>query len=64
MIDKREIHHILDGYVRDEITIATMGSHTALQILKGARDEGFKSLVICKRGTEEVYQQFGVADEL
>ena len=64
MIDKREIHHILDGYARDEITIATMGSHTALQILKGARDEGFKSMVICKRGTEEVYQQFGVADEL
>jgi len=64
MIDKREIHQILNGYARDEITIATMGSHTALQILKGARDEGFKTLVICKSGAEEVYQQFGVADEL
>jgi 5-formaminoimidazole-4-carboxamide-1-(beta)-D-ribofuranosyl 5'-monophosphate synthetase len=64
MIHKREIQHVLDRYVRDEITIATMGSHTALQILKGARDEGFKTLMICKRGTEEVYQQFGVADEL
>ena len=64
MLHRKEIHHILDGYARDEITIATIGSHTALQILKGARDEGFKSLVICKRGTEEVYRQFGLADEL
>lgn len=64
MIDIRDIRRILDGYDRDEITIATIGSHTALQILKGARDEGFKNLVICKRGVEEVYRQFGVADEL
>lgn len=64
MIQESEIHEILDGYDRDEITIATVGSHTALQILKGARDEGFKALAICKRGTEEVYRQFGVADEL
>ncbi|MHC1610614.1 MAG: formate--phosphoribosylaminoimidazolecarboxamide ligase [Candidatus Methanospirareceae archaeon] len=61
---KDKIHHILDGYEREKITIATIGSHTALQILKGARDEGFKNLVICKNGTEEVYRQFGLADEV
>lgn len=64
MIPRSDIHHILDGYARDGLTIATIGSHTALQILKGARDEKFKNLVICKRGVEEVYQQFGVADEI
>ncbi|MHC1600138.1 MAG: formate--phosphoribosylaminoimidazolecarboxamide ligase [Candidatus Methanospirareceae archaeon] len=64
MIHRKEIHHILEGYDRKNITIATIGSHTALQILKGARDEGFKNLVICKKGTEEVYRQFGLADEL
>ncbi|MCW3130272.1 MAG: formate--phosphoribosylaminoimidazolecarboxamide ligase [Methanophagales archaeon] len=64
MIHRREIHHILEGYARERITIATIGSHTALQILKGARDEGLKNMVICKRGTEEVYRQFGLADEL
>ena len=64
MIDQNEILHILEGYAKEEITIATIGSHTALQILKGARDEGFKNLVICKKGTEEVYRQFGLADEL
>jgi len=64
MISRKEIHHILEGYAKEKITIATIGSHTALQILKGARDEGFKNIVICKKGTEEVYRQFGLADEL
>jgi 5-formaminoimidazole-4-carboxamide-1-(beta)-D-ribofuranosyl 5'-monophosphate synthetase len=64
MLHRKEIQHILDGYAKENITIATIGSHTALQILKGARDEGFKNLVVCKRGTEEVYRQFGLADEL
>jgi 5-formaminoimidazole-4-carboxamide-1-(beta)-D-ribofuranosyl 5'-monophosphate synthetase len=64
MIDQRAIWEILAGYDREKITVATIGSHTALQILKGARDEGFKNLVICKRGTEAVYRQFGLADEL
>ena len=44
--------------------IATIGSHSALQILKGARDEGVPNLAICKRGTERVYKSFGVADEI
>lgn len=43
--------------------IATMGSHSALQILKGARDEGMRNLVICKKGQEQPYKSYGVADE-
>ncbi len=64
MIDQREILQILEDYDQENITVATIGSHTALQILKGARDEGFKNLVICKKGAETVYRQFGLADEL
>ncbi len=64
MIHQSEIHSILDDYDPKRITIATIGSHTALQILKGARDEGFKNMVICKKGTEDLYRQFGLADEV
>jgi 5-formaminoimidazole-4-carboxamide-1-(beta)-D-ribofuranosyl 5'-monophosphate synthetase len=46
-----------------DYVIATMGSHSALQILKGARDEGMRNLVICKRGKERPYKSYGVADE-
>ena len=39
----------------DFYTIATLGSHSALQILKGARDEGFRTLVIVNPDTERLY---------
>ena len=44
--------------------IATLGSHSALQILKGAKDEGFSTIAICIKGREKPYKQFGVADEI
>ena len=44
--------------------IATLGSHSALQILKGAKDEGFTTAVVCKRGLEKPYKMFPVADKL
>ncbi len=44
--------------------IGTIGSHSALQILKGARDEGIKNVVICKQGFAEPYRSFGVADKI
>jgi 5-formaminoimidazole-4-carboxamide-1-(beta)-D-ribofuranosyl 5'-monophosphate synthetase len=47
-----------------DFTIATIGSHSSLQILKGARDEGMRNLVICKKGTERPYKSFGVADDI
>lgn len=44
--------------------IGTLGSHSALQILKGAKDEGFQTIAICKRGRAQPYQSFRVADEI
>src|SRR3989344_3391103 len=44
--------------------IATIGSHSALQVFKGAHDEGFKTIAICKKGSERPYKMFGVADEI
>lgn len=44
--------------------IGTLGSHTALQILKGARDEGIQSVLICERSRAEAYRSFRVADEI
>ncbi len=44
--------------------IATFGSHSALQILKGAQQEGFETICICVRGREKPYQSFRVADKM
>ncbi len=45
-------------------TIATLGSHSALQILKGAHDEGFRTLAIANRDTERLYRSFGFIDDV
>ncbi len=43
--------------------IATLGSHSALQILKGAKDEGFDTLVITTPDREKFYKSFPFIDE-
>jgi 5-formaminoimidazole-4-carboxamide-1-(beta)-D-ribofuranosyl 5'-monophosphate synthetase len=45
-------------------TIATLGSHSALQILKGARDEGFKTLIITTLDRTEFYKRFKFIDKV
>ncbi|MDD9953565.1 MAG: formate--phosphoribosylaminoimidazolecarboxamide ligase [Candidatus Woesearchaeota archaeon] len=47
-----------------DYSIATLGSHSALQILHGAKQEGFKTIVVCAKGREEPYTMFPVADEI
>lgn len=47
-----------------DYVIATLGSHSSLQILKGAHDEGFRTLVITNKSTEAFYKSFGFIDEL
>jgi 5-formaminoimidazole-4-carboxamide-1-(beta)-D-ribofuranosyl 5'-monophosphate synthetase len=47
-----------------QYTIATLGSHSALQILKGAHDEGFKTLAVANRETERLYRSFAFVDEV
>ncbi len=47
-----------------DYAIATIGSHTALQILKGAKDEGFRTIAIITPEIRPVFESFPVADEL
>jgi len=44
--------------------IATIGSHSALQILKGAKDEGFETICVCEKKRTQPYKMFPVADEI
>lgn len=44
--------------------IATLGSHSALQILKGAKDEGFETVLIGIKDRIEPYVSFKVADKI
>lgn len=48
----------------DSYVIATLGSHSALQILKGAKDEGFKTLVIALNKQISFYKRYSFIDEI
>ncbi|MCS7144323.1 MAG: formate--phosphoribosylaminoimidazolecarboxamide ligase [Archaeoglobaceae archaeon] len=61
---REKILRILRGYDLSDVKIATLGSHSALNILKGAKDEGFETICVCKKGETAVYRNFGVADKL
>ncbi|MEK6971500.1 MAG: formate--phosphoribosylaminoimidazolecarboxamide ligase [Thermoproteota archaeon] len=43
--------------------IATLGSHCALQVLKGAKDEGLKTILVSEKKREKLYRRFGFIDE-
>ena len=46
------------------VAIGTLGSHCALQVLKGAKDEGFKTVLICEKKRERLYRRFGFIDRI
>jgi 5-formaminoimidazole-4-carboxamide-1-(beta)-D-ribofuranosyl 5'-monophosphate synthetase len=43
---------------KSAITVATLGSHCALQVLKGAKDEGLRTLLICEKKRVGLYERF------
>jgi len=46
------------------VSVATLGSHCALQVLKGAKDEGLKTLLVCEKKRERLYRRFDFIDEM
>jgi 5-formaminoimidazole-4-carboxamide-1-(beta)-D-ribofuranosyl 5'-monophosphate synthetase len=44
-------------------SVAVISSHSALQILKGARDEGLETVLLCLKGRERLYSRYGLADK-
>ena len=50
------IRKLADSY--GSFRIATLGSHSALDICEGAKREGIKTLVVCQKGRERTYQKY------
>lgn len=61
---REKILKLLKDYDYDKITIGTLGSHSALNILRGAKDEGFRTICVCRARERIIYESFGVADEI
>lgn len=61
MIPKEKISKMLAGYDKRKLKLATICSHTALQIFYGARAEGIKTIGICTRERKKFYDSFPLA---
>ena len=44
-------------------SIATLGSHCSLQVLKGAKEEGFNTVLVTKSSREKFYRRYDFIDE-
>ncbi|MEM4351770.1 MAG: DUF1246 domain-containing protein, partial [Candidatus Nitrosocaldus sp.] len=67
-LDREYVRSIVDRYSRlstDDLTICALGSHSALEIMDGAKDEGLRTVVVCQKGRELPYKRFKrLADEV
>lgn len=58
VIDRREILQVLETYDSSRIRIATIGSHSALDVCDGAIEEGLSTLVVCEKGRAAPYLRY------
>jgi 5-formaminoimidazole-4-carboxamide-1-(beta)-D-ribofuranosyl 5'-monophosphate synthetase len=55
---KDKINQTIADYDQKKIHIGVLGSHSALEIASGAKQEGFKTVVVCQNGREKTYARY------
>jgi len=58
MISKKQIKEILEKYDKKDIHIGALGGHSALDVCRGAKKLGFKTVVVCQKGREKTYAKY------
>src|SRR5574341_265019 len=56
MISRKEIFGVVENYM--DVAVGTLGSHSALEIMDGAKDEEMQTVVVCQKGRETPYKRF------
>jgi len=71
MITRDNIKKVLRKYDKNNLTIGTLGGHSALDVCRGAKLHGFRTVVVCQKGREKTYQKYyktrdgkGIVDEI
>jgi 5-formaminoimidazole-4-carboxamide-1-(beta)-D-ribofuranosyl 5'-monophosphate synthetase len=54
---REKVQNLVDTYSPEDIHIGVLGSHSALEVGFGAREEGFKTVVVCQKGREKTYTE-------
>jgi len=71
MINQKKIKKVLESYDKSNLAIGTLGGHSALDVCRGAKLRGFKTVVVCQKGREQTYEKYfktrngkGIIDEI
>jgi len=58
MIERGKIQKLAESYDKDNITIGVLGGHSALDVCRGAKKHGFRTLAVCQKGREKTYTKY------
>jgi 5-formaminoimidazole-4-carboxamide-1-(beta)-D-ribofuranosyl 5'-monophosphate synthetase len=58
MIKRSKIQELVESYDHDKITVGVLGGHSALDVCRGAKKYGFKTLAVCQKGREKTYTNY------
>jgi len=54
----KDIKKVVSSYNRKKLKIGVLGSHSALEVAHGAKQEGFETVVVCQKGREKTYTKY------
>ncbi|MCS7136324.1 MAG: formate--phosphoribosylaminoimidazolecarboxamide ligase family protein [Nitrososphaerota archaeon] len=58
MIDRSRISEIIESYDAGFLSVSCIGSHSALEVFDGAKDEGFSTIAVCQKDRMRAYVHF------
>jgi 5-formaminoimidazole-4-carboxamide-1-(beta)-D-ribofuranosyl 5'-monophosphate synthetase len=53
-----KIKQVIKKYKPEEVRIGVLGSHSALEVASGAKQEGFETVVVCQKGRDKTYTKY------
>ena len=58
MLSKQDVSAVLSAYDQRSLTISVLGSHSALEVCRGAREEGLRNLAVCQKDRDKTYSRY------
>jgi len=58
MIERKNIQKIVDSYDKKNITIGVLGGHSGLDVCRGAKKHGFRTIAVCQKDREKTYTKY------
>lgn len=58
MLERTTIQDLVESYEPKKITIGVLGGHSALDVCRGVKKHGFRTLAVCQKGRDKTYTKY------